>query len=221
MDSERRPGDHPAPGQTADPAPPRGHDPTVLRAIAHPLRNRILDEVTARGTARAADLAQALDVPANQASFHLRQLAKYGLVEEAPEEARDRRDRVWRATSPDGLRLSLDELEAQPGGKAAVSVWRRQASAWAHRLVEAAHSGERSADSEVVIQDSRLRLTKAQAMELSQELDEVLKAWRRRTGKGADGAQTYSVYLMLQPYPDAPPAGQSASDAAEGAEGET
>jgi len=208
MTAERRP--------RRDAGQDQVHDLTVLRAIAHPLRNRILDEITARGTARAADLAQALDIPANQASFHLRQLAKYGLIEEAPEEARDRRDRVWRPTSPDGLRLSLDELEAQPGGKAAVSVWRRQASAWGHRLVDEAHYATRAKDAEVVIQDGRLRLTKEQAMRLSEEVDEVLRAWRRRTGQGADGARTYSVYLMLQPYPDVPPAGEPAAEGADG-----
>ena len=215
MTAERRPGRDPGPGRAQVPV----HDPTVLRAIAHPLRNRILDEVTARGTARAADIAKALGVPANQASFHLRQLAKYGLVEEAPGEARDRRDRVWRATSPDGLRLDLNELQEQPGGQAAVSVWRREASAWAHRLVDEAHSGARPEDAEVVIQDGRLRLTKEQALQLSEELDEVLKAWRRRIGSGEDTARTYSVYLMLQPYPDARPAADPAPDVEEGAEG--
>ena len=198
---------------------PRAHDPTVLRAIAHPMRSRILDEVTARGTARAADIARDLAIPANQASFHLRQLAKYGLVEEAPEEARDRRDRVWRATSPDGLRLNIEELEKQPGGRAAVSVWQRQASAWAHRLVEEVHYGERVKDAERVIQDFELRLTKQQAAELSQEVDELLKAWRRRTGQGEDGARTYSLYLMLQPYPDARPAAEGAEDTEGGHEG--
>ena len=58
---------------------------------------------------RAADVAERLDIPANQASFHLRQLAKYGLVEEAPELARDGRDRVWRATS-------RERAERQPRG---------------------------------------------------------------------------------------------------------
>ena len=70
------------------------HDPQVLRAISHPVRNRILDELGAQGSLRAADIARVLDIPANQASFHLRQLAKYGLVEEDPEAARDKRDRV-------------------------------------------------------------------------------------------------------------------------------
>ena len=50
-------------------------DPRVLRAIAHPARTRILEEMSASGPVRAADVALALGSPANQASFHLRQLA--------------------------------------------------------------------------------------------------------------------------------------------------
>lgn len=49
-----------------------------------------------RDHGRAADLAAALGQPANAISFHLRTLAKAGLIVEAPEHARDRRDRVWR-----------------------------------------------------------------------------------------------------------------------------
>ena len=56
-------------------------DPRMLRGIAHPMRNRILEEMSAGGPMRAADVAERLGIPANQASFHLRQLAKYGLVE--------------------------------------------------------------------------------------------------------------------------------------------
>ena len=83
-------------------APQPVHDPKVLRAIAHPVRNRILDELARTGPVRAADVARELGIPANQASFHLRQLAKYGLVEEDPDAARDKRDRVWRPTSEHG-----------------------------------------------------------------------------------------------------------------------
>ena len=109
------------------------HDPQVLRAIAHPVRNRILTELDARGSLRAADLARELDIPANQASFHLRQLAKYGLVEEDPAAARDKRDRVWRATEEGGFDVSLSEMEKQPGGKAASrGLPRRTKAAWGH-----------------------------------------------------------------------------------------
>ena len=81
---------------------------------------------------RAADIAERLNIPANQASFHLRQLAKYGLVVEAPEHARDGRDRVWRAAHESGLSVNLEELAKEEGGKAAVAVFRRQWTADAH-----------------------------------------------------------------------------------------
>jgi len=70
-------------------------DPAALRAIAHPLRQRILMELSVRGHARAADLAQATGQAANSISFHLRVLANAGMIVEAPEHARDKRDRVW------------------------------------------------------------------------------------------------------------------------------
>ena len=106
-------------------ARPDLHDPRVLRAIAHPVRNRILTELDASGPMRAADVAVRLGIPANQASFHLRQLAKFGLVEEDPEAARDKRDRVWKPTEEAGYNVYLSEIEKTPGGKAASAVFRR------------------------------------------------------------------------------------------------
>lgn len=69
----------------------------MLKAYAHPLRRRMIRLFARREHLRAADVAADLDVPANSASFHLRVLADAGLIEEAPEHARDRRDRVWKA----------------------------------------------------------------------------------------------------------------------------
>jgi len=57
-------------------------DPTVLRALAHPVRIRILEELSL-GPATATELAERVgESPAN-CSWHLRQLAKYDFVEEA------------------------------------------------------------------------------------------------------------------------------------------
>ena len=123
---------------------PQLHDPRVLRAIAHPMRNRILTELDAHGPLRAADVARLLGIPANSASFHLRQLAKFGLVEEDPAAARDKRDRVWRATEEAGYNVSLGEVEKAPGGKAASAVFRRTKAAWAHHLVELAYGEDRT-----------------------------------------------------------------------------
>ncbi|MFJ4254011.1 ArsR/SmtB family transcription factor [Microbacterium sp. NPDC090003] len=67
----------------------------MLKAFANPLRRRILRLFSRHEHLRAADIAAELEVPANSVSFHLRALADAGLIVEAPEHARDRRDRVW------------------------------------------------------------------------------------------------------------------------------
>lgn len=70
-----------------------------LRALAHPLRLRLLEELVvndpATDTATASELADRVgESPAN-CSWHLRQLAKYGYIEEAP--GGTGRERRWRA----------------------------------------------------------------------------------------------------------------------------
>jgi predicted ArsR family transcriptional regulator len=178
------------------------HDPTVLRAIAHPVRNRILGELSAQGPLRAADLSAELGVPANQASFHLRQLAKYGLVEEAVGEGRDRRDRVWRLVDESGLNLDLGAMEKQPGGAAATAVFRSQSAAWAHALVDTAYAGSQSPAVQRTIIDQTVRLTRAEARELSQELSAVLQSWTERNRGRDPERRTYSILAILQPHPE-------------------
>ncbi|WP_345529617.1 helix-turn-helix domain-containing protein [Nocardioides endophyticus] len=178
------------------------HDPKILRAIAHPVRNRILTELTASGSMRAADLARELGIPANQASFHLRQLAKYGLVEEDPDAARDKRDRVWRPTSEHGLTVRLDDLEQQPGGQAASAVFRQNAASWGHAVVDAAYHGPRDPETLRTVNESAVRLTQEEAGQLAEELDAVIAAWTKRTrGRGPE-RRTYLWFSVLQPYPE-------------------
>jgi predicted ArsR family transcriptional regulator len=177
-------------------------DPRVLRAIAHPTRGRILDELGASGAMRAADVGEALGIPANQASFHLRQLAKYGLIEPAPEAARDKRDRVWRAVEERGFQLDVKDIAAEPGGKAALTVFQRNKAAWAHRLVDEVFSFKQREDSFSAIVDQTMKLTKDEASEFMGEIDGVLKAWADRTRGRSPERRTYVFYSMLQPYPE-------------------
>jgi DNA-binding transcriptional ArsR family regulator len=58
-------------------------DARAIRALAHPLRIRILDLLDERQPLTATELSELVgESPAN-CSFHLRTLAKYGFVEEA------------------------------------------------------------------------------------------------------------------------------------------
>ena len=179
-------------------------DPRILRAVAHPTRNRILSELFATGSMRAADIARELGIPANQASFHLRQLAKYGLVEEDPDAARDRRDRAWRLADPDGVSFRTSDMLEQPGGKAAYAVFQRNAVAWGHHLVDRALEPEPGKRPHKSVSEYALRLTPDESDLLMKELGEVIEAWRTRNqGETADGRMTYSVYQIIQPYPGA------------------
>jgi predicted ArsR family transcriptional regulator len=171
----------------------------VLRAIAHPVRNRILDELGAAGPMRAADIARVLDVPANQASFHLRQLAKYGLVVEAPEEARDGRDRVWKAVHETGLNIRTSELAEAPGGKAAVAVFRREWTNAAIDAVRRAEAAQRNPETLVMSSDNALRLTREDAERFFDEVVDLVNTWQRRGRTAGPEARTYQLLQILQP----------------------
>ncbi|SEB73371.1 Helix-turn-helix domain-containing protein [Nocardioides exalbidus] len=179
-------------------------DPRVLRAIAHPVRNRILDELSASGPVRAADVARLLGIPANQASFHLRQLAKYGLVEEAPEEARDKRDRVWRAAAPAGYTVNLGTMADEPGGRAAVEVFRASQLARLHAVIDRTFVIDRPKGSGVFsTSDHTLKLTDEEAQELRKEVDDLIDSWADRTRGRDPERRTYLLLQVVQPYPDA------------------
>lgn len=185
------------------PEKPAAHDPTVLRAIAHPTRNRILGELSAAGPLRAADIARELGIPANRASFHLRQLAKYGLIEEDAAAARDKRDRVWRLSAEADLDVNLGAIEATPGGKTAAGVFRRSAQSWGHHIVDTALSGDRPPDTYRFTSEHSVKLTKAEAKELGEALHAVVEEWTERTrAEAAPDRRTYLLYTVLQPYPD-------------------
>lgn len=72
-------------------------DPRALRAYAHPLRLSLIGMLRRSGPMTATQCAAALDENVPNCSFHLRQLAKYGLVERTP--GADGRERPWRATA--------------------------------------------------------------------------------------------------------------------------
>jgi DNA-binding transcriptional ArsR family regulator len=72
-------------------------DPRALRALAHPLRLDLIELLSVHGPTTAAACARRLGESQASCSFHLRQLAKYGYVEQAPPTG-DSRERPWQLT---------------------------------------------------------------------------------------------------------------------------
>ena len=75
----------------------RLRDPRALRALAHPIRLSLVGLLRVEGPLTATRAAELLGESSASTSFHLRQLAKYGLVEEAG--GGKGRERPWRATA--------------------------------------------------------------------------------------------------------------------------
>ena len=72
-------------------------DAATLKALAHPLRWSLIEVLALEGSATAARCAEVLDESQASCSFHLRQLGRYGLAEQAP--STSRRERPWRLRS--------------------------------------------------------------------------------------------------------------------------
>jgi predicted ArsR family transcriptional regulator len=72
-------------------------DPRALRALAHPLRVRLLTLLRREGPMTATQASEHVGESPASCSFHLRQLARYGLIAEAA--SGPGRQRPWKATS--------------------------------------------------------------------------------------------------------------------------
>lgn len=72
-------------------------DPRTLRAVAHPVRLGIMEQLSVHGAMTATELADRLDETPSNCSWHLRKLAEHGFVEEA--EGGSGRQRPWQVVN--------------------------------------------------------------------------------------------------------------------------
>ncbi|WP_375483427.1 ArsR/SmtB family transcription factor [uncultured Jatrophihabitans sp.] len=92
-------------------------DAAVLQALGHPVRLDVLNHLMAEGPATASACARAVgDTPSN-CSYHLRALARFGLVER--DESGDGRERPWRAAITG---FDIDDSAPGKAGDAAAGV---------------------------------------------------------------------------------------------------
>jgi len=92
-------------------------DPRALRAMAHPIRLSLIGVLRRERPLTATQAGELIGQSSASCSFHLRQLAKYGLVEEAG--GGKGRERPWRATT---LFTSWPDVAEGPEAAAASSL---------------------------------------------------------------------------------------------------
>jgi DNA-binding transcriptional ArsR family regulator len=93
-------------------------DAAVLKAVAHPLRRRLMDVLRVDGPSMPSVLARLTGQAVANVSHHLRVLADAGLIEEAPELARNRKEHWWRMVDA-RLSWNSSEFAADAGEMAA------------------------------------------------------------------------------------------------------
>jgi DNA-binding transcriptional ArsR family regulator len=110
-------------------------DVNVLAALHHPVRRRLVELLGLEGPATVSQLADAVEERVGNASHHLKVLAEAGLIEEAPELARDRRERWWRSARQT-TRWTIADVAGNPVGEAVAGAAEQQNLAHQVRKVQ-------------------------------------------------------------------------------------
>ncbi|MFC6020181.1 ArsR/SmtB family transcription factor [Plantactinospora solaniradicis] len=181
-------------------------DSRVLAAMSHPLRRRLMDVLKVHGPSTVSMLAERTEQAVANVSHHLKVLAASELVQEAPELARDRRERWWRLVAP-GVRWSSSDFAADPAAQAvqqaAVSLNLDRHAGLVRDWHAAADDVHEAWGDGPFSTDRWLRLTPEELAALSEELNAVLARWADREVPD-DGRRREPVFLFAYGIPARP-----------------
>jgi DNA-binding transcriptional ArsR family regulator len=178
-------------------------DARTLRALAHPVRIALFEELALGGAMTATQVGERIGESATTCSFHLRQLAKYGFVEEAG--GGTGRSRPWKLTSIGMSFTPGGDPEAEIASDAVVRMFRERQferyQAW--RSTKASYPLEwrqAATDSQYLFY-----LTAPELKQLSSEVHELLERWVMLEGRLTDPSRrppgSVPVETMLLSHP--------------------
>lgn len=178
-------------------------DARSLRGLAHPLRMRMLAALRHEGPATASQLAERLGESSGSTSYHLRQLAAYGFVEDAPEHGKGR-ERWWKA-SHDGTRFDESLLyDDDPSTRGAADLFlheiatihAQEVNAWLGSAQAWSVEWRRGSD----LSDFTLHLTAEETLELIHKMHDLVNSYRDLPP--AEGRQPVRVHTHTFPRED-------------------
>lgn len=172
--------------ETSEPSPggeqPRSirlTDPRALRAYAHPLRMSLVGLLRSSGPFTATRAAELTGESVASCSYHLRILAKYGLVEEAP--GGRGREKPWQATAryTEWPEYSEDATVAEAADALSAAVAERYFER-VTRAMENRHRLPREWREAEQFGDSLLHLTPEELIGLGERIDALLRPYEAR-----------------------------------------
>jgi DNA-binding transcriptional ArsR family regulator len=191
-------------------------DARRLRALTHPVRLALLRELTLRGPLTATEAGEQIGESPTTCSFHFRQLAKYGVVEEAG--GGKGRARPWRMTTT-GLSVTAREDPASRRAADALLHMVRQQQierywTWLNtRSGYPRHWQDAGEDSEYVF-----HLTVEELQQLSRDLTAIIRPLfqKRMADPSKRPSGSVPVQLLLLSHPIEYPEGGEAQASHEG-----
>lgn len=172
----------------------------TIKALAHPRRQRMLQHLGVQGPMTSAGLARALGLNTGATSYHLRELAKIGFVEEVPKLAHGR-ERWWRAPRCD-VRLPARSAQDPLTRSVLDEAMRLELADDFEEFLR--YQGEKDdtewADASLSSRGA-LRLTSGEVRELFDDYIALLNRYRQRAAAPA-GARTIATRLLVFPMPE-------------------
>ena len=167
------------------------------RALAHPLRSRIVAHLRIDGAATGAELARVLETNTGVISYHLRVLEAAGLVEDTG--LGNAKTRVWAIADDEDDDESFDDVaEDDPTGRWLDHDYVDHFAQRAHRWIDDQDAWASIWQESCGLRDVPVLATEEQFVAYLAELDELNERYRR-IGAGSPGAKRVAVFLA--PYP--------------------
>ncbi|MGW0857529.1 ArsR/SmtB family transcription factor [Streptomyces sp. NPDC002690] len=183
-------------------------DARGLRALAHPLRVRLVEVLRGHGPSTATRLAERLGVNSGTASYHLRQLGAAGFVEEDAERG-NARERWWRSVHRTTELNDRSLVDGEP--EAALTYLRSVAATYTLRTQRTLNEVQTLPEAwrgTFDMSDWSLRLTPEEAVSLRRDLRDVIARYRAddpdTAAEAPEGAQRVGLITHILPEPDAP-----------------
>jgi Helix-turn-helix domain len=185
-----------------DQTPREIRDPRVLRAVAHPLRIALLELIGREGQLTATGASELSGESVASCSFHLRQLAKYGFIEVAPGEGREK---PWRlVTSSHSWSAVDDSSERAVAGRVLTSVLAdREFAQFEDWLDERANESTEWQEAALTHQ-SLLYLSAQELADLSNQINELIAAYLGRLDVAERPENARPVRFFAVGYPIKP-----------------
>lgn len=181
-------------------------DARTLRGLAHPLRIRLMNTLREYGPATASGLADRLGESSGATSYHLRQLAAYGFVEDDPTRGKGR-ERWWKSAHEGTAFGPPTEFmnHADPEVRGAIGVvlhevatlHAQELSTWLGTMHEWPEEWHRGMD----VSDFKVRLTPELSLELAEKIHELVDSYRNRVPEGTEGSAVVRTQLHMFPRP--------------------